>query len=62
MKPNSFRRPQATRRDLAESLRPDCVTVHLGDAEDGDYDVVIDPSESVNDVTATLRGIMSSAQ
>lgn len=48
---------------LAEALKPDCTTVHLGSAEDGDYDFAIDPSSSsVNDVVALLDTIMNEAE
>lgn len=44
---------------LAEGLQPNCITVHLGDSEDGEYDFVIDPNtRSVNDVTTFLHTIM----
>lgn len=45
---------------LAEALQPHCITVHLGEADDGgDYDVVIDPTtRSVNDVAAFLHTVM----
>ncbi len=47
------------REVLALSLKPSCITVHLGSEEDGDYDYVIDPSSrSVNDVTAFLDNLM----
>lgn len=44
---------------LALALKPQCITIHLGDEEDGEYDYVIDPSvRSVNDVAALLDAIM----
>ncbi len=47
---------------LALALKPDCITVHLGEASDGpEYDFVIDPTvRSVNDVTKFLNTIMNS--
>lgn len=46
---------------LAEGLQPNCITVHLGSNEDGEYDFVIDPgTRSVNDVTKFLHTIMDS--
>lgn len=44
---------------LATALKPQCITVHLGDEEDGEYDYVIDPAvRSVKDVAALLDAIM----
>jgi chloramphenicol 3-O-phosphotransferase len=44
---------------LAMALQPDCITVHLGSADDGEYDFVIDPGvRSVNDVAKFLHTIM----
>lgn len=45
---------------LAFALKPDCITVHLGEADDGnDYDFVVNPAvRSVNDVTKFLHTIM----
>lgn len=44
---------------LAVALKPDCITVHLGKKEDGEYDYVIDPNvKSVNDVTKFLHTLM----
>jgi chloramphenicol 3-O-phosphotransferase len=53
---------ESPHRDLlASALQPDCITVHLGDSEDGEYDFVIDPSiRSVNDVAKFLHTIMES--
>lgn len=49
----------AQREILAEGLQPNCMTVHLGSQEDGEYDFIIDPSvRSVNDVTKFLHTIM----
>lgn len=46
-------------RLLAKGLKPDCITVHLGKKEDGDFDYVIDASKkSVNDVVKFLGTIM----
>jgi hypothetical protein len=47
---------------LATALQPNCITVHLGRADDGgEYDFVIDPTvRSVNDVTKFLHTIMNS--
>lgn len=52
----------AIQRDiLAEGLQPNCITVHLGSNNDGEYDFVIDPStRSVKDVTKFLHTIMES--
>lgn len=45
---------------LSEALKPGCITVHLGDEEDGDFDYVIDPAtRSVNDIAAFLHAIMT---
>jgi chloramphenicol 3-O-phosphotransferase len=51
---------ESPHRDLlATALQPNCITVHLGDNADGEYDFVIDPSvRSVNDVTKFLHTIM----
>lgn len=51
---------ESPHRDLlASALQPGCITVHLGDSDDGEYDFVIDPSvRSVNDVAKFLHTIM----
>lgn len=51
---------ESPHRDLlASALQPDCITVHLGDSDDGEYDFVIDPAvRSVNDVAKFLHTIM----
>jgi hypothetical protein len=51
---------EPNREPLALALKPKCITVHLGDEEDGEYDHVIDPSsKTVNDVTKFLDAIMA---
>lgn len=53
----------ATHRDLlAIALKPNCITVHLGNNDDSDYDHVIDAStRSVNDVAELLHELMTSS-
>ena len=45
---------------LSQALKPDCISVHLGSDEGGEYDYAIDPTiRSVNDVTAFLNELMT---
>jgi hypothetical protein len=45
---------------LGEALKPNCITVNLGNGPEDEYDYIIDPAtRSVNDVTAFLHAIMT---
>lgn len=46
---------------LAKALKPNCTTVHIGEDEDDSSDFTVDPTATVNDITALLHTIMTPA-
>lgn len=45
--------------DIAAALAPDCITVHLGNDEDGDYDHALPLSTTLPDVLALFDTLMN---
>lgn len=44
---------------LVSALEPECITVHLGNASDGNFDHALDPhTQSMKDVVNALHAIM----
>ncbi len=47
--------------EIAAALRPDCITVHLGEKEDGTYDRILPLSVTLPDVLTVLDAYMRDA-
>lgn len=45
--------------DIAAALAPDCITVHLGDRTDGDYDHTLPLSATLPNVLSELNTLMN---